>query len=143
MNVEKKEQQSFSNKKVGVFTAKVVAINPDSDTICKLLQVSDENKDKFKEVEYLGEDQEGNTRLNLHFYLEEKNGDIFTLRFSLIDKKRVSKTGLAQYINQTGGTSYADSVENLPVWFKTFQDKEKNIIGDKEFREAYVGEEEL
>ena len=72
-------------KKVGLFEAKVIAVNPTAEEYKDLLDI--ELKEDSKAVEYLGENLEGKTKLRLDFWLKEiKSGDKFKLTFFLENK---------------------------------------------------------
>ena len=118
-------------KKVGLFEAKVIAINPTIEQFKDVLGM--EIKEDSKAAEYLNE-RDGNTVLRIDFWLEEvKNQDKFKVSFFLENKERENKDGTKQqYINEIGTCSWADDPSNLPEWF----------IG-RDSRQAYVGEEDL
>lgn len=131
---KKKEQlqQLEYVKKIGLFEANVIAINPSAEEYKELLGT--ELKEDSKATEYLGESKDGNTTLRVDVWLEEvKNKDKFKVTFFLENKEKVNKDGTKkQYINSVGSCSWSDDVNNLPDWFSA-----------REVREAYVGEEEL
>jgi hypothetical protein len=118
-------------KKVGLFEAKVIAINPTIEQFKDVLGM--DIKEDSKAAEYLNE-RDGNTVLRIDFWLEEvKNQDKFKVSFFLENKERENKDGTKQqYINEIGTCSWADDPSNLPEWF----------IG-RDYRQAYVGEEDL
>ena len=128
---EQSKQTEFT-KKVGLFEAKVVAINPDAEEYKDILGM--EVKEDSKAVEYLGTSQDGNTTLRVDVWLEEvKNQDKFKVSFFLENKERENKDQTKkQYINSIGVCSWADDANNLPEWF-----------AKRESRVAFVGEEEL
>jgi hypothetical protein len=136
MNIggKKREQQSFDApvKSVGLFEAKVIAINPDAEEYKESLGI--ELKEDSKAVEYLGKSQDGNITLRVDVWLEEvKNKDKFKTTFFLENKEKENKDQTKkQYINTIGSCSWADDINNLPTWFSA-----------RECRVAYVGEEEL
>lgn len=111
---KEKEVKSFS-KYVGLFNANVVAVNPTKDELGKLLNSTIE-----KEPEYMGSNNEsGAKRLTVSFWLkEEQTGSLFNVRFNIEDTAVVSKSGLNQYINSIGTTSYAASPDNVPDFVK-------------------------
>ena len=122
-------------KKIGIFTGTVKAINPDKDELDKLYE-GRENK----EVDYLGETKDGDTKLSVRFYVEADN-TLFPVTVTLVNKPRESKKpedapadwkGKKQYINLSGACTWADDEKNLPDWFKK-----------RTYRAANVGEEEL
>ena len=128
----RREQQDGDFKKfVGLFEAKVIAINPTVEQFKDLLGI--ELKEDSKATDYLGE-KEGVTTLRIDFWLEEvKNAEKFKVSFFLEDKERENKDGTKQqYINEVGACSWADDPNNLPEWFVK-----------REYRQAYVGEEDF
>lgn len=128
-----KKRESFDFAKyIGLFEANVVAINPTTEQLKDKLKI--ELKEDSKATEYLGVSQDDNTYLRIDVWLEEvKEKRLFKVSFFLEDKKRENKdkTG-RQFINSVGVCSWAADKEFLPEWF----------IG-REFREAYIGEEEF
>ncbi len=118
-------------KKIGIFEAKIVAINPTVEQFKDVLGM--ELKEDSKATEYLSE-RDGNTVLRIDFWLEEiKNADKFKVSFFLEDKKRENKDGSKQqFINNVGSCSWAADENDLPDWFK-----------GRDYRQAYVGEEDL
>lgn len=125
-------QQSEYAKKVGLFEANVIAINPTMEEYKDILNM--ELKEDSKAVEYLGKSQDGNTTLRVDFWLEEvKNKDKFKVTFFLENKERTNKDETKkQYINNVGTCSWADDANNLPTWF-----------AGREYRVAFTGEEDL
>ena len=70
----KREQVQFEQtdfvKKVGLFEANVICLNPDAEEFKDKLNM--ELKEDSKQTEYLGKSKEGgNTTLRLDFWLEE------------------------------------------------------------------------
>jgi len=131
---KKKEVTNYESpvKKVGLFEANVVAINPDIEEYKDILGI--ELKEDSKAVEYLGKSQDGNTTLRVDVWLEEvKNKDKFKVSFFLEDKERENKDQTKkQYINNIGSCTWADDPNNIPDWFAS-----------REHRVAFVGEEDL
>jgi hypothetical protein len=131
---KKEQQQQFDApvRKVGLFEAKVVAVNPDIEEYKDILGI--ELKEDSKAVEYLGKSQDGNTTLRVDVWLENvKDADKFKVTFFLENKEKENKDQTKkQYINSIGSCSWADDKNNLPEWFK-----------GRDYRVAYVGEEEL
>ena len=120
------------SKKVGLFEAKVVAVNPDIEEYKEVLGM--DLKEDSKATEYLGTSQDGNITLRIDVWLQEvKSGDRFKATFFLEDKEKENKDGSKkQYINSVGVCSWADDPNNLPDWF-----------AKRDYRVAYVGEEEF
>lgn len=131
---EKRERQSLPevSKKVGLFEAIVVAINPTAEEFKEMTGVDLPEDSKL--TEYLGTSRDGNTNLRVDIWLEEvKNKDRFKVTFFLEDKERENKDGSKkQYINNIGSCTWAADVNDLPEWFTK-----------REYRVANVGEEEL
>jgi hypothetical protein len=133
---EKRQAPQFEEKefpkKVGLFEAKVIAVNPTREEYADILgrQLTEESK----ATDYLGTSKDGNPRLRLDFWLEDvKTQDKFKLTFFIEDKQKENRDGTKkQYINDVGRCTWADSPNNLPSWFK-----------ERENRVAYVGEEDL
>lgn len=128
---EQKQVQEFP-KKVGLFEAEVVAINPTMEEYKEVLDI--ELPAESKATEYLGKSRDGNTYLRVDVWLKDvKSGDKFKTTFFLEDKERENKDGSKkQYINNIGRCAWADDPNNLADWFTK-----------RDFRVAYVGEEEL
>lgn len=128
-----KTQTELENKKrVGLFEAKVIAINPTLEEYNDKLEI--ELKEDSKATQYLGTNNEGNTTLRVDFWLQEvKNLDKFKVSFFLENKLKVNKDNTKkQYINNIGTTSWASDINDLPEWFAS-----------RDHRVAFVGEEEL
>lgn len=128
---EQKQVQEFP-KKVGLFEAEVVAINPTAEEYKEALDI--ELPAESKATEYLGKSRDGNTYLRVDVWLKDiKSGDKFKTTFFLEDKERENKDGSKkQYINNIGRCAWADDPNNLADWFTK-----------RDYRVAYVGEEEL
>lgn len=132
---KKREQSSASSdftKKVGLFEAEVVAVNPNAEEYKDILGM--ELKEDSKATEYLGTSQNGNKTLRIDFWLEEvKSKEKFKVTFFLEDVVKVNKDATkTQYINAVGMCSWADDPNNLYEWFT-----------NREYRPAFVGEEDL
>lgn len=131
---KKREQVQVTeySKKVGLFEAKVIAINPDAEEYKDVLNI--ELKEDSKALEYLGTSTEGNTTLRVDVWLEDaKSKDKFKVTFFLENKPRENKDGTKkQYINSIGMCTWADDPNNLPEWFNK-----------REYRPAFTGEEDL
>ena len=153
---KQREQKEFVKELfVGFTPVKVVAINPNLDELNELLG-RDPAPDQ-KEPVYMGNDQEGNDRLRLAFWLKDDANDrLFVHSFNITNKERKNKDGdKVQIVNSTCGTTWVPYIkkgENLtekadesviPDWFKNFIDKEKQVLGPKKWRKALAGEEEL
>lgn len=149
---KKREQKEFVKELFVGFTAvKVIAINPNLEELNTLLgrEAAPDQKDPV----YMGNDQEGNERLRLAFWLEDiKSGKLFVHSFNLTNKERRNKDGdKVQLVNSTCSTTWApfkagtDKVDESVIqdWFKNFTNKEKEVLGPKKFRKALAGEEEL
>jgi hypothetical protein len=129
---------------VGFTPARPLAVNPTKEQLNKLLGVDDKETDK--EFVYLGEDDEGNKRVRLSFWMfSEDKQKYFPYSINLTNKEVVSKDkGKTQYINSTCSTSWVDDEANLPDWFTHFLEKDtEEVLGDKKYRKAILGEAEL
>ena len=130
---KKKEQKDFV-KKIGLFEARVLIINPTLEEYKDVLGF--DPKEDSKATEYLGESKDGNIYLRVAVWLKSvKTDELFSssISFFLEDKERENKDGTKkQYINNIGQCTWADDQANLPEWFTT-----------RQYREAFVGEEEL
>jgi hypothetical protein len=132
---KKREQSNLPadfTKKVGLFEAEVVAINPDAEEYKDILGM--ELKEDSKATEYLGKSQNGNKTLRIDFWLEEvKSKEKFKVTFFLEDAVKENKDKTKkQYINAVGMCSWADDPNNLQEWFTK-----------REYRPAFIGEEDL
>ena len=133
---EKRQSPVFEDKefvkKVGLFEAKVIAVNPTTEEYADVL--GRQLKEDSKATEYLGTSKDGNARLRLDFWLEEvKSKEKFKLTFFIENKEKENKDQTKkQYINNIGRCTWADSPNNLPTWFQ-----------ERENRVAFVGEEDL
>jgi hypothetical protein len=118
-------------KQVGLFEAKIIAINPTIEQYKDILGM--ELKEDSKAAEYLSE-RDGNTVLRVDFWLEDvKTGNKFKTNFFLENKERENKDATKQqYINNVGSCSWATDTDDLPEWFAA-----------REYRQAYVGEEDF
>ena len=133
---KKRESQGEFTKKVGLFAATVIAVNPSEKEYKDILDM--ELKEDSKATEYLSE-REGNTLLRVDFWLEnvkpDKEGkkDKFKVSFFLEDKVRLNKDETkTQYINSIGNCAWAENESDLPEWFTK-----------RDYRTAYSGEEDL
>ena len=121
------------SKKVGLFEAHVIAINPTAEEFKDILGL--ELKEDSKATEYLGETRDGNNYLRVDVWLQKVNSeDKFKTSFFLEDKERENKDGTKkQYINSIGMCSWAADENDLAEWFTK----------DRDYRVAYVGEEDF
>jgi len=125
------EDKEFA-KKIGLFEARVIAVNPTTEEYADVL--GRQLKEDSKATEYLGTSKDGNGRLRIDFWLEEvKTREKFKLTFFIENKEKENKDlTKKQYINNIGRCTWADSPNNLPPWFK-----------ERENRVSFVGEEDL
>jgi hypothetical protein len=119
-------------KKVGIFEAKVIAINPTAQEYKDILDI--ELKEDSKSTDYLGKTAEGFDKIRIDVWLQDVKSDFKQkVTFWLEDVKKVSKDGLKkQYINNVGITSWAADESELRSWFIA-----------RDYRVAYVGEEDF
>ena len=120
------------SKKVGLFEAKVIAVNPTAEEYSDVLGIT--LPEGNKAPEYLGTNENGATKLRIDFWLEEvKTKEKFKVAFWLENEEKMNKDGSKkQYINNVGICSWADDPNNLPNWFTT-----------RDYRVAFVGEEDF
>lgn len=130
----KRAEQSFENapfkRRVGLFEARVIAINPDMEEFKTELNM--DVKEDSKQLQYLDAD---NKKLRIDVWFEEVNNRESKMKatFFIEEKPMVKRDGTKQqYINAVGQCTWSDSAENLPAWFTK-----------KEYRQAYAGEEDL
>jgi len=166
MNVKTKEKQEENNFKqlvTGYQEVEPVAFNPTKEQLIKLLEVSEENEDKFKEPEYTGE-KDGIRTARVELYVKSvKSGKVDKMNFFLKEEPNVSKSGATWYINQLGDTQVTDDTSklfdnftqftNVTAWNLNGTVTEKyvqgakpesiEVLGNKKYRAAYVGEAEL
>lgn len=134
---KKRENDGNFSKKVGLFTATVLAVNPTEKEFKDILGM--ELKEDSKAAEYVGE-RDGNSLVRIDFWLENTklNPDgtkdkPYKLSFFLEDKVRTNKDDTkTQYINSIGSCAWAEDEDSLPDWFTK-----------RDFRPAYHGEEDL
>lgn len=141
--VKGNQKETGNVKNVGFTLVKLKAVNPTRTELNKLLGKEDSPDDK--EITYLSQDQEGNNRVRLSFWLhDEKLDKYFVHSFNLTNKERKSRDGVkSQFVNSSCITAWDETGKNLPDWFTYFIDKEGAKIADKVFRKALLGEEEL
>jgi len=124
-----------SVRRVGLFEANVIAINPTIEEYKDKLGI--ELKEDSKAAEYLGETKDGNTYVRIDVWLKDvkdESSQPFKTSFFLEDKERENKDGTKkQYINSIGMCSWAGDENDLAEWFTKGRD----------FRIAYTGEEDL
>lgn len=125
--------------KVGLFRAKVIAINPTLEQITTFQDISN-----MKEPEYVTEYTDNTTEIvypkaiiTVWFRVVDSNGEdteqVFSKNFNLINKISVSKTGKIQYINDIGTTTWANDKEAL-------KDSKFSWFTKRSFREALLYE---
>ena len=130
---ESNNTETKFGKKVGLFEANVIAINPTNEEYKDVLGI--ELGEDSKATNYLGETRDGNTYLRVDVWMQEtKNQENFKVSFFLEDRERENRDQTKkQYINSVGMTSWADDENNLFDWFKE----------NREYRVAFIGEEDL
>jgi hypothetical protein len=129
---ERQQQQTESVKKVGLFEARVVAINPTNEEFKEMFGIDLPEDSKL--TTYLGTKPEGHAYLRIDVWLEEvKDKEKFKLTFFLEDKIREDKDFTKkQYINTIGKCAWATDPNNLDSWFT-----------NRDYRVAFVGEEDF
>jgi hypothetical protein len=137
----------------GIFSGKVVAINPTKEELSELLgfELTSETKDQV----YEGKTDKGDDFVSISFWLEADTPEKqkFNARFRLVNKPVLSEgSGKKQFVNQSATSTWVDNEDNLPSWFTDFRDKNGNPIlkddkgaltGDKKVRESIQGEANL
>lgn len=120
-------------KKVGIFEADIVAINPTIEEYSTVLGM--DLKPESKATDYLGETRDGNSYLRVDVWLKQvKTENLFKSSFFLEDRERENRDQTKkQYINSVGMTAWAADENDLWDWFTEGRDH----------RVAYIGEEEL
>lgn len=146
------------NKYTGFFKASVMTINPDKDWI-------EENIGDIleKEPKYTTKTREGNNVAIIDIYIKSPKEDIFKHSIWLENKEKKSRSNALQYINCLGQTQWVQSEDQLWDSFKHFEEvlswgkngkimakyevgsipHEKHIVGNKQYKVALEGEEEL
>jgi hypothetical protein len=136
----KREQKEQIGLYVGWGEFDVKMLNPSREELNEWL-----GTEKEDEIEYESEDDDGNKKIRLTFWLENVKDKIKqSVSFWVTDKVRVSKQNedVIQWVNQSGVTTWGETEDVLPDWFKNFTTKKK-IAGPQFFRKAYDGEEQL
>ena len=109
-------------KKVGLFEADIVAINPTIEEYSTVLGM--ELKPESKATDYLGETRDGNTYLRVDVWLKQvKTENLFKVSFFLEDRERENRDQTKkQYINSVGMTAWAADENDLWDWFTEGRD---------------------
>lgn len=137
----------------GIFSGKVIAINPTKEELAEILgfELTSETKDQV----YEGKTEKGDDYVAISFWFEADTPEKqkFNARFRLVNKPVVSEgSGKKQWVNQSATSTWVDSEENLPSWFTEFRDKNGNLVtkdekgeltGTKKVRESIQGEANL
>lgn len=116
-------------KKVGIFEAKVIAINPNEREYKDILGI--ELKEDSNATNYYDDVKK---KLRVNVWLQDVNSDFktnatFWLEHGEKENKDATKK---QYINSIGVCSWASSPDLLPAWFLK-----------RDYRVAHIGEEEF
>lgn len=116
-------------KKVGIFEAKVIAINPNAQEFKDILGM--ELKEDSNATNYYDDVKK---KLRVNVWLQDVNSDFktnatFWLEHGEKENKDATKK---QYINSIGVCSWASSPDLLPAWFLK-----------RDYRVAHIGEEEF
>jgi hypothetical protein len=116
-------------KKVGIFEAKVLAINPNEREYKDILGI--ELKEDSNATNYYDDIKK---KLRVNVWLQDVNSDFktnatFWLEHGEKENKDATKK---QYINSIGVCSWASSPDLLPAWFLK-----------RDYRVAHIGEEEF
>lgn len=143
MKFEKRQAgEGGSYRKVGIFQAKVLAVNPTREQLNKLL--GKDATDDQKEIEYLSSKDDKN-HISITFWVE----DVLTkwktkVEFDITNEEASTKNGSPIWINQLGDNAKV-AKENLQKWFMEFykSKEDKTVIGEKNFKRALSGEAQL
>ena len=132
-----KLQKTDFKKFVGLFEARVIAINPDLEEYKEVLgiELKEDDNGKYKAIEYFSVSDNGkDKKLDIDIWIEDvKSNNKYKFRFFLENKERWNKENTKkQYINTAGKCFYADDPNNLPTYFTA-----------RDYRVANKGEEEL
>jgi hypothetical protein len=116
-------------KKVGIFEAKVLAINPNAKEFKDILGI--DLKEDSNATNYYDDVKQ---KLKVNVWLQDVNSDFrTTATFWLEPGEKVNKDETKkQYINSIGVCSWASSEDLLPAWFLK-RDKRVAHIGEEEF----------
>lgn len=141
---ERRTQNNFA-KKVGLFEAKVICVNPDAEEYKTKLGI--ELKEDSKATEYLGKNEDDNIYLRVDVWVENvkvpegaDHGERFPVTFFLEDKVRKNKDeSKKQWINEVGICTWSETGKDFPTWFVGGDGKNP----PRTVRTANTGEEEL
>jgi hypothetical protein len=116
-------------KKVGIFEAKVLAINPSAKEFKDILGI--ELKEDSNATNYYDDVKQ---KLKVNVWLQDVNSDFrTTATFWLEHGEKTNKDDTKkQYINSIGVCSWASNEDLLPAWFLK-RDKRVAHIGEEEF----------
>jgi len=128
---------------VGLTNVRVRAINPTRSQLNKLYGKEDSEDDR--EFIYKTADRQGSDRIRLNIWLYSEDLDKYVMHtIGIVNRPKTSSDGTKfQYINSTCNTTWVEKEEDLPEWFTHFTDKEGNKTAKKDYRVAFIGEEEL
>jgi hypothetical protein len=116
-------------KKVGIFEAKVLAINPNAKEYKEILGI--DLKEDSNATNYYDDVKQ---KLKVNVWLQDVNSDFrTTATFWLEHGEKENKDATKkQYINSIGVCSWASNEDLLPAWFLK-RDKRVAHIGEEEF----------
>lgn len=116
-------------KKVGIFEAKVIAINPNAREYKDILGI--ELKEDSNSTNYYDDVKK---KLRVNVWLQDVNSDFKTNATFWLehDEKENKDATKKQYINSIGVCSWASNPDLLPAWFLK-----------RDYRVAHIGEEEF
>jgi hypothetical protein len=128
-------------KYIGIFSAKVIAVNPDRATIASIYG-TDVDPEK-EEIKYESS-KDGVEQVQIVPWVEADTPEKqkFRIPHYITDQPMVWPTSKKnQYVSSVGDNATADSEENLQDWFRYFTDfKTKEKTGDKIVRHGLSGE---
>jgi hypothetical protein len=145
MQVTKSKGTGSKSLYVGIFSAKVIAINPTTEEISALFgKEADPEKEetKYEGTSTTGTNDEYVVIAPWVEVTSTEEHQKFKIPFYLVDKPMVwPKSGKLQFVSSTGDNGSADSAANLQDWFTHYQDfKTKENTADKVVRQAIEGE---
>ena len=144
MNIVQKPETNFDKKYyAGMERFEIVKINPTRKELNELYDK--EPSENEEEIDYIS-NKEGKDIIRVAVYMKGIDTDrIVSESFFIKEDYRISDKDpdnvKHQYINTLCETSWADTEENLPLWFTKFLDKDRTtVLGDKVYRKATEGE---
>jgi len=130
----------------GFFKARIVCINPDAEWLTEIME------EQVDEPVYNWEKNDVRFA-KLDIFLEDSRDRLFKYTINLEDDELISRTDSYMYINCIGDTQWVKSENDLwenfkyftkvTEWSKDNRPVSKDIVGEKKFRVAKKGEQDL